>query len=131
MVIARQTSNSLSKLLKRLDDVLARQGECNVGSFVVFYPEKEAPELVKELQAWAKREKLEKLDVTIYRDPGDGMQTRRIGKFKIHEEADVTVILYDTDGVVKACHGFRKAELDDKHIDKIAEDLMKILPSKK
>jgi hypothetical protein len=131
MVIARNTSDSLSNLLRRMDAALGQHRDCDSGSFVVFYPEKEAPGLIKELQAWAKREKLEKVDLGIYRDPGEGLERWRIGKFKIHDEADVTVVLYDGDGVVRSCHGFRKGEMDDKHIDMVADDLVKILTKKK
>ena len=120
MVFAREVSDPLTSLVKKIDAATAKNNDKSMGSFVVFCNDDEG--LEKKLKAMAEKEKLEKIVLTIDNPTGPP-------KYKIAKDADVTVILYNR-GEVKANYAFRKGEMKDKDIEKILEDLPKILSSK-
>src|SRR5947209_1413777 len=120
MVFAREVSDPLTSLVKKIDAATAKNNDNKMGSFVVFCNDDEA--LEKNLKALAEKEKLEHIVLTIDNPQGPS-------KYKIAKEADVTVVLY-TKGEVKANYAFRKGELKDKDIDQIVADISKILPEK-
>jgi hypothetical protein len=121
MIFAREVSGPLTKLIKKVDAATSDSANARMGSFVVFCTDEEA--IVKELRALAAKEKLGDIVLTVYGKAGPE-------KYKLAKDADVTVVLY-TGGVVKSNYAFRKGELSDKDIDKILDDLPKILAEKK
>jgi hypothetical protein len=120
MVFAREISDSLTSLVKKLDEATAKNSDCSMGSFVVFCSDKEG--LDKELKALAEKQKLKKLVLTIDNPAGPK-------GYDLAKDADVTVILY-TEKVVKANYAFAKGKMTAKDIDTIVKDLKKILPEK-
>jgi hypothetical protein len=122
MIFAREVSDPLTSLVKKIDAATAKNSSCDMGSFIVFLNDDEG--LEKQLKGLAEKEKLEHIVLTL--------ETNKSGppKYKIAEEADVTVVLY-TNGEVKANYAFKKGELKDKDIEKIVGDVKKILPDKK
>ncbi len=120
MVFARETSEPLTKLIKKLDDATAKNSACSMGSFVVFLSDKEG--LDKQLQKLAKDAGLKKIILAIDNPAGPK-------DYQVAKEADVTVVLY-TQRNVKANYAFKKGELKDKDIDTIVADLAKITPAK-
>jgi L-lactate utilization protein LutC len=91
-----------------------------MGSFVVFLSDKE--ELKAQLEEAARKHNLERIILSTFDPAGpEG--------FQIAEQADVTVVLYDSHKV-RANHAFAKGELTDKAIDAILADVPKILPKK-
>src|SRR5260370_7684874 len=50
-------------------------------------------------------------------------------KYNVSKDADVTVVLY-LDHEVKANYAYKKGDLTEKDIEKVVNDLPKILPSK-
>ena len=121
MVFAREVSDPLTSLVKKIDAATAKNAKAHMGSFVVFCSDEEA--LEKKLKDLAKAEKLDHIVLTI--DNAQGPP-----KYKVAKDADVTVVLYNK-GEVKANYAFRKGELKDKDIDTILGDLPKILPEDK
>jgi hypothetical protein len=121
VVFAREATPEVKKLIKKIDECTAKNGDCKMGSFVVFLSDKEG--LDKELKDWADEAKLQKIVLSI--DNPAGPQ-----EYKINKDADVTVMLY-TKHVVKANHAFKKGELEDKCIDEITKEIPKILPDQK
>jgi hypothetical protein len=111
-------SDTLTSLVKRIDQVTAEHPDALLGSFVVMLSDDEA--LEKQLKALAAREKLRKVVLTIDNKAGPP-------KWRIARDADVTVVLYGH-GMVKANHAFRKGELMKADVDRILADLSKILP---
>ena len=122
MIFAREVSDSLTSLVKKIDAATAKNSADKMGSFVVFLGDDEGME--KKLKDLAEKEKLEKTPLTIFAKP-NGPEDYEIAK-----DADVTVVLY-TKGVVKVNHAFKKGELHPADVDKIVAELSTILPEKK
>ena len=121
VVFAREVTPEVTKLIKKLDDCTAKNGECKMGSYVVFLSDKEG--LDKELKELADKENLKNIVLSI--DNPAGSEEYKIGK-----DADVTVLLY-TKHTVKSNHAFKKGELKDGDIEAIVKEVPKILPEKK
>ena len=120
MIFAREISDNLTSLVKKIDEATAKNSSCSMGSFVVFCSDDEA--LPKKLKELAKTQGLKKLVLTVDNPAGpEG--------YDIAKEADVTVVLY-TNKKVKANRAFKKGELKAKDIDAIVADVAKILPAK-
>ena len=125
MIFAREVSDPLTSLVKKIDDATAKNSDAKMGSFVVFCNDDEA--MAKKLKDFAEKEKLGKIALTI------GDKSGPEG-YNIAKDADITVVLYVgaySKGSVKANYAFKKGELKDKDIDTIVGDLAKILPEKK
>ncbi|MGH7170429.1 MAG: hypothetical protein ACRELG_09155 [Gemmataceae bacterium] len=120
VIFAREVSPQVTKLIKKLDQCTVKNGDCRMGSYVVFLSDKEG--LDKELKTLADKSKLEKIVLSI--DNPAGPQ-----EYKISKDASVTVLLY-TKHIVKANHAFKKGELKDKDIEAIVKEVPKILPAK-
>jgi hypothetical protein len=124
MIFAREVSDPLTSLVKKIDAATVKNSDAKMGSFVVFCNDEE--DLAKKLKGLAEKEKLEKIALTI------GDKSGPEG-YDIAKDADITVVLYHgaySKGAVKANYAFKKGEMKDKDIDKIVEDLAKILPEK-
>ena len=120
MIFAREVSEPLLKLAARLDAATVKNKDKSMGSFVVVLSE--ADGLDQRLSGAAKKHQLKQIVLSTHAPAGpEG--------FNVAEDADVTVVLY-RDYDVKANHAFRKGELNDKAIEKIAADVSKILPAK-
>jgi hypothetical protein len=122
MIFAREISDNLTSLVKKIDDATAKNSKSRMGSFVVFCNDDEKME--DKLKDLAKKEGLKKCVLSLVENksgPGAG--------YKLHPEADVTVVMY-TKRNTKAQYAFKKGELKDKDIEAILGDLPKILPSK-
>ena len=121
MIFAREISDSLTSLVKKIDAATADNKDCRMGSFVVFCSDDEG--LEKKLKELADKEKLGKIVLTIDNPSGPT-------GYKVAKDADVTVVLY-TQRQVKANYAFKKGDLKQKDIDAIITDVSKILPAKK
>ena len=121
VVFAREVTPEVTKLIKKLDQCTAKNGECKMGSYVVFLCDKEG--LSNELKQIADKEKIEHTVLSI--DNPAGPQ-----EYQICKDAEVTVLLY-TKFKVKANYAFKKGELKQQDIDAIVKDVPKILPDKK
>jgi hypothetical protein len=116
MIFARESSEPLTTLIKKIDQATTAHSDDKMGSFVVFLNEKEG--LDKQLKEFADREQLKSTVLAIDKPEGPS-------KYKLAPEADVTVVLY-TDHTVKSNRAFAKGELGEKDIDEIMADLPKI-----
>jgi hypothetical protein len=121
MIFAREISDPLTSLVKKLDDATFKNQAADMGSFVVFCNDAEG--LEKRLQTLAEKHKLKHIVLSI--DNPAGPQG-----YAVHKEADVTVVLYVEHKVV-ANYAFKKGTMQDKDVDKILADVPKILPKKK
>jgi hypothetical protein len=121
MIFAREVSDNLTSLVKKIDAATAKNSKARMGSFVVFCNDDE--KLEEKLKDLAKKEKINKTVLTIV--------DRKAGPsgYDIDPKADVTVVLY-VQRTVKANRAFKKGELKDKDIDAIVADIPKILPKK-
>jgi hypothetical protein len=121
MIFAREVSDPLTSLVKKIDEATAKNSGCKMGSFVVFLSDDE--KLEKKLKEVADKEHLKHTVLSIDNPAGPKA-------YKVDKDADVTVVLY-TNRTVKANHSFKKGGLTDKDVDVIVSDIAKILPEKK
>jgi hypothetical protein len=121
MIFAREISDPLTSLVKRIDEATIKNHDAKMGSFVVFCTDQE--DMEAKLKDLAKKEKLQEIVLTIDNPAGPR-------GFKISKAADVTVVLY-TQHAIKANFAFHQGELDEKQIEKIITGLGTILPERK
>jgi hypothetical protein len=121
MIFAREVSDPLTSLVKKIDAATASNSKCNMGSFVVFLSDAEG--LKDNLKKLAKDEGIKKTVLSIDNPAGPK-------GYDIAKDADITVVLY-TKRTVKSNYAFKKGELNDEAISKIVSDIPKILPEKK
>ena len=120
MIFARQPSEPLAKLIKKIDEATAKNSSDSMGSFVVFLNDSEG--LEKQLQAIAEKQKLKHCVLSIDNPAGPK-------GYKVNEDADVTVVLY-TGRLAKANYAFKKGKMTEDDVTRIVGDLAKILPAK-
>jgi hypothetical protein len=120
MIFAREVSDPLTSLVKKIDAATAKNSDCSMGSFVVFLSDDEG--LEKKLKELAKKDKIEHTVLAIDNPAGPR-------GYNVAKDADVTVVLY-TNRNVKANYAFKKGELKEADVEKIAADVSKILPKK-
>jgi hypothetical protein len=121
MIFAREVSDPLTSLVKKIDAATAKNKDCRMGSFIVFVGADES--LEKQAKDLAEKAELKNIIVTTMEAPS-GPE-----KYKVAKDADVTVVLYQRQAV-KANYAFKKGELKGKDVDKIVGDLKRILPEK-
>ncbi|MCI0463166.1 MAG: hypothetical protein L0Z62_39980 [Gemmataceae bacterium] len=120
MIFAREVSEPLTRLLARVDAATVKHRDKELGSFVVFLGDREG--LQARLEKVGRQKALRHTVLSI--DSADGPEG-----YKLTKAADVTVVLY-VEHLVRASHAFKKGELTDKDIDRILNDLPRILPKK-
>jgi hypothetical protein len=121
VIFAREITDPLTSLVKKLDQATADNSACRMGSFIVLLNDDD--NLEKKLKDLADKEKIKKLVLTL--EPNAAGP----GSWKINKEADVTVVLYNKRKVA-ANYAFKKGELKDGDIEKIVGDVKKITPEK-
>jgi len=121
MIFAREVSDPLTSLVKKIEAATAKNSSCSMGSFVVFLSDDE--KLEKRLKALADKENLKHTVLTIDSNPAGP------SGYNVAKDADVTVVLY-AKKTVKVNHSFKKGELTNKDVDAIVGDIAKILPEK-
>jgi hypothetical protein len=121
MIFAREVSDNLTSLVKKIDSATVKNNKARMGSFVVFCNDDE--KLEGKLKELAEKEKLKKCVLTIVDLPAGP------NGYKLAKDADVTVVLY-VNRKVKANYAFKKGEMKEKDIEAILKDVPKILPAK-
>lgn len=119
MIFAAQPSDSLTALMKMLDELCVKYKKADLGSCVIFYQKGSA--LRSSLKALAAKEGFKEIILATLDEAPK--------KYQISKDADVTVLIY-TGAAVKSNYAFRKGELDGKSIASITKDVSKILPGK-
>ncbi len=115
VIFARNPDESLTKLIKKIDEATAKNSSSKMGSYVVFLSDSQ--DLEAKLKAMATKENVKNTILSIDNPAGPE-------RYKISKDADITVLLY-TGRVVKANHAFKGA-LKDADIEKITGDISKI-----
>jgi len=120
MIFAREPSDAVMALLRRVDAATTDHYAAGLRSFVVFLSDKDG--LDTQLAEAAQKNALKHIVLSIDAPEGpDG--------YKVAKDAEVTVVLY-VRHTVKANYCFKAGQLTDGAIDKIIADVPKILPSK-
>ena len=121
MIFAREVSDSLTSLVKKIDAETVKNKGAKMGSFVVFLNDDE--KLEDALKSLAAKEGIKSCVLSIDNPAGPK-------GYEVAKSADITVVLYNK-RKVEANHSFKKGELTAKAIDAIIADVPKILPAKK
>lgn len=116
VIFARNPEESLTKLIKKIDEATGKNSSAMMGSYVVFLSDSQ--DLEGKLKAMATKEKVKNTVLSIDNPAGPE-------KYNISKDADITVLLY-TGRVVKANYAF-KGTLKDADIEKITGDISKII----
>jgi hypothetical protein len=122
MIFAREISDDLTSLVKKIDAATAKNTKARMGSFVVVCNDDEKTE--DKLKALAKKEGLKKTILTVV-DKKSGPEG-----YELDPKADITVVLYNKRST-KAQFAYAKGEMKSKDVDAIIEALPKILPESK
>jgi hypothetical protein len=117
MIFAREVSDPLTSLVKKLDEATAQNTKAKMGSFVVFLSDEET--LPAKLKTIADQQGLKKCILSVDNPAGPS-------GYEIAKDADVTVVLYNK-RKVHANHAFKKGELNPAAIEKIVSEVPKIL----
>jgi hypothetical protein len=117
MIFARDTDDTLVKLIKQLDMETVKHADQSMGSFAVFCNDSEG--LETKLRDLAKKENLKAFTLAIDTPTGPA-------PYNIAKDADVTVVLYTKSKVV-ANFAFKKGELRDSDVQTILANVGKIL----
>lgn len=119
MILAREVSDSLTGLVKKIDKATVENAKKRMGSFVVVCNDDE--KLEDQLKELAKKEKLSKTVLSLSdrkAGPTPGME--------IPKDADVVVVLY-RGRKTQAQFAYKKGELKEKDVEEIMAALPKIL----
>jgi hypothetical protein len=117
MVFARQVDPNLATLLKKLDGEVGKNRAAKLGGFLVLLTDDDQAE--KKLKRLAEEQSLRNISLAVDNTAGPP-------QYKVSQEADVTVVLYNKQKV-QANHSFKKGELNDKAIERIVADVPKIV----
>ncbi len=120
MILARDASDSLLRLSKKLDAACTKHARQELGSFVVFLDPSEP--LLDMLRSFAEKEKLKNCVFAAEAE-------KQIPEYKTAANAEITVLLYVRHRVT-VNFAFRKGEISDAAIDEIIAALPKILNEK-
>jgi hypothetical protein len=116
MIFAREISDPLTSLVKKVDEANQKQGR-KMGSFVVMLSDDDG--LKGKLEDLSKKEGLKHTALTIDNPAGPR-------GYNVSKDADVTVVLY-INKKVKVNHAFKKGEFKAETVEKVLGDLPKIL----
>jgi hypothetical protein len=120
VVFARSLSDPLGKLMAKLDaEALARKDS----GFKAWMTHLTGTADLDALAKWAQKQGLKGCPVGAFED-ADGPPS-----YKLHKDADVTVMLFVKQKVV-ANFAFRADELDDKAIEAVTKELPKLFEAK-
>ena|ERR1043165_4322460 len=120
MIFAREVSDPLTSLVKKIDAETAKNSKARMGSFVVFTSDDE--KLEGQLKDLATKQSIKQTILSIDNPAGPK-------GYNVSKDADVTVVFYNNRKVM-ANHAFKKGELNAAAIERIMADLPKILASK-
>jgi hypothetical protein len=113
LVFAREVSEPLTALVKKLDAEVARNRAARLRAVVVVLSDDEATE--EKLKKLGEEEGIKNVSLALLDPPGPK-------PYKLSRSAEVTVLLY-RDNKVKANHAFKKGELDAKAIGAVLRDV--------
>ena len=103
MIFAREVSDSLTSLVKKIDAETAKNSKAKMGSFVVFMSDDE--KMGDKLKALSEKSGFKKTLLTLDNPAGpDG--------YEVSKDADITVVFYNKRKVM-ANHAIKKGELNE------------------
>lgn len=118
-VFAREITDDLAGLVKKIDDIVAENDDKRAAAFVVLLSE-DPDAAAEQLKKLAEDQEIRETPLTVY----DGISGPPA--YSIAEEADVTVLMW-VKGEVKVNHALGADELNDEKIEEIIGTTSEIL----
>ena len=121
VIFSRKLSDPLGRLLVKCDDLMQGQPKDSVRCWMTLLGEKSAS--LDDLAKWSKSAGIKNVPVGVFDDP--------LGPpaYKLHRDAEVTVILFANRKVV-ANFAFRAEEMNDDAVKKIVESMPRLIEKK-
>jgi hypothetical protein len=120
MVFAHQPNAALAGLVKQLDEVVAKNEDKKMGSFVSLLGD-EPKKLADEAKQFVESNKIEHVALVVPAEHAAGPSS-----YKLNPDADVTVLIY-RQGKVVVNYALPAGALNDEAVKKIVADTSKIL----
>ena len=120
MVFARKSDAALTSLVKQLDEVIAKNADKKLSSFVNLLGE-DREALEAQAKQLAEKSKLQNVPVVVPVEFEDGPKN-----FGINPQAEVTVMLYKGLKVVEN-HAFAPGKFDEKGVQAVVADVSKLV----
>ncbi len=108
VVFARRPDDELARLVRGLDKELERRKAAGLRAWVTFLSD-DQPALDPQLVNWAREQAVRSVPLSVFEDPGGPPS------YRLHRDADVTVLLAVKQKVVKN-FAFRPGELTDDRV---------------
>jgi hypothetical protein len=121
MVFSRKTDKPLVSLAKQLDEIVAKNEDKQMRSFVTFIGNEDREKLLESVEKFAKEANLKHVPLTVAAEQPNGPDT-----YSINEKATYTVLIYKG-GQVVANHALKEGELSKEKVAAIVKDTGKIL----
>jgi len=118
-IFARDVNAPVGELVKKIDEVVAKNGDKKMAAFVVFMSD-DVDKIEPKIETLAKSAKIEKTPLTLIESPNGPP------KYNVAKDADVTVMMW-VESEVKVNHAFAKGKLDKGAIDSLVAETQKIL----
>lgn len=118
-IFAREVTDDLASLVKKIDETIGKNQDKQMAGFVVILSE-DPDAIAPKLEEIAATEGIKNVPLTIF----DGESGP--GSYKIAKDADVTVMMWSK-LEVKANHALKAGELNEKAIEQIVADTEKVL----
>jgi tagatose-1,6-bisphosphate aldolase len=119
MIFAREITDGLTSLVKKIDAATVKNSGARMGSFVVLLSDDDDAE--QKLKDVVAKQGIKKCVLTLMASPAGPRG------YNIARDADITVVLY-TRKQVKVNYAFKKGEMKQADIAKIVADVSKIVP---
>jgi hypothetical protein len=116
LVFAREITNPLTTLVKKLDAEVAKRKSAKLRAIVVILSDDYA--LETSLKDYGKKKAIKHVNLAI-------MEPDSARPYKVSKEADVTVVMYKR-RKVEANHAFKKGELNENAVRRILADVPKV-----
>jgi hypothetical protein len=120
MIFAREISDPLTSLVKKINEATVQNKDKKMGSFVVVLSDEDST--AEKLITLAEKEKIDHTILGLMESAGPA-------EYEVAKDAEITVVLY-SERKVKANYAFKKGKLGADDIARIIADLPKILPEK-
>jgi hypothetical protein len=123
IVFARNLSDPLGQLVRKLDQAVATHKDAELRSWVTLLAEDES-KLNKSIVDWERKRAVKLIPIGVFEDVAGPPS------YRIHADAELTVLLAVKQKVV-ANFAFRSGELNERRIEEILAAIPKIVPEKK
>lgn len=119
-MFAREWSDPLAGLARKLDEIAAKHRDSKIACLVVMITHDET--IDGKLQKWGEEANIKYVLLSVMEPAGPP-------KFDLHKNADITVVMY-RGRKIETNHAFPRGNITDKNVDAIVADAVKLASRK-